>query len=74
MRASLKLIKQSIERTKREVTDPIGVWSSHSWSNARSAFVIRNRLISYSDISEEATTRLTTLKKLYCEALKHGNE
>ena len=74
MRASLELIKQSIERTKREVTDPIGVWSSHSWSNTRYSSLIRNRLISFRDISDEANTRLDTLNKLYCEALKHGDD
>ena len=72
MKASLELIRQSIERTKREVQDPVREWSSHSWTYRRYSSFITNSWVSTTAISDEANERLETLNKLYSEAIERG--
>tara|TARA_Y100000004_G_C8911890_1_gene411304 strand:+ start:725 stop:949 length:225 start_codon:yes stop_codon:yes gene_type:complete len=72
MRARLKLIKQSIERTQLEVRDPIGAWSMSPFTKYRTASYIKDTYYSFHDISKEASHRLCVLNKLYREELERG--
>ena len=72
MIASLKLIKQSIERTQREVRDPIGAWSIRAFRRHTEASYIKDTFYSFHEISKEASHRLCVLNKLYREELERG--